>query len=304
MVAPGPQGDTGSPPNGTEHCTERGCAVSGTSIVAVMNVGILHPGAMGAVLAGEASVPVLWAGDGRSPQTHERARTHGLVDTGSVSDLVAASEMLISVCPPHAAVDVAAEVEGLGFEGIYVDANAIAPATVREIATRFDRFVDGGIVGPPPTEPGLARFYLAGTDAESVAALWVGSNLDARVLDGDVGSASALKAAYAGWTKGSAALMLAVRAYAEANGLGDEIIEEWETSIPGLAGRVDGTASRIGRKAWRFEGEMAEIAAAMEEVGLPGGFHDAAQEIYRRLSDLKDVEEQSVEVVNRRLLGP
>ena len=73
---------------------------------------------------------------------------------------------------------------------------------------------------------------------------------------------------------------------------------------PGLAERADGTASRIGRKAWRFEGEMAEIAAAMEEAGLPGGFHDAAREIYRRLSDLKDVEEQSVEVVNRRLLGP
>ena len=98
--------------------------------------------------------------------------------------------------------------------------------------------------------------------------------------------------------------ILGVRAYAEANGLGDEIIAEWETSIPGLAERADGTASRIGRKAWRFEGEMAEIAAAMEQAGLPGGFHDAVREIYRRLSDLKDLEAQSVEVVNRRLLGP
>ena len=268
-----------------------------------MNVGILHPGAMGAVLAGEASVPVMWASEGRSPETKERAAAHGLVDTGSVPDLVAASDMLISVCPPHAATDVAMQVERLGFEGIYVDANAIAPATVREIATRFDRFVDGGIVGPPPTEPGLARLYLAGPDATAVSALWDGSNLDPRILEGAIGSASALKAAYAGWTKGSAALLLAVRAYAEANGLGNEIIAEWETSIPGLADRAEGTASRIGRKAWRFEGEMAEIAAAMEDVGLPGGFHDAAREIYRRLSDLKAVEEQSVEDVNRRILG-
>ena len=268
-----------------------------------MNVGILHPGAMGAVLAGEASAPVLWASDGRSSETRTRATTHGLVDSRSVSDLVSASDMLISVCPPHAAVDVAIQVERLGFEGIYVDANAIAPATVREIATRFDRFVDGGIVGPPPTEPGLARLYLAGPDAATVAALWDGSNLDTRILDGAIGSASALKAAYAGWTKGSAALLLAVRAYAEANGLGEDIVAEWKTSIPGLAERADGTASRIGRKAWRFEGEMAEIAAAMEDVGLPGGFHDAAREIYRRLSDLKGVEEQSLEDVNRRLLG-
>jgi hypothetical protein len=272
-------------------------------MVAAMNVGILHPGAMGAVLAGEASVPVMWASEGRSPETSERATTGGLVDTGSVSDLVAASDMLISVCPPHAAADVAVQVERLGFEGIYVDANAIAPSTVRGIATRFDRFVDGGIVGPPPTEPGLSRLYLAGPEAGTVAALWDRSNLDTRVLDGSIGSASALKAAYAGWTKGSAALLLAVRAYAEANGLGDEIIAEWETSIPGLADRAVGTARRIGRKAWRFEGEMAEIAVAMEDAGLPGGFHDAAREIYRRLSDLKGVEEQSVEDVNRRLLG-
>ena len=268
-----------------------------------MNVGILHPGAMGAVLAGQASTRVLWASGGRSSETERRAAAHGLVDTGAVTDLVAASDMLISVCPPHAASDVAIQVQQLGFGGIYVDANAIAPATVREIAPRFERFVDGGIVGPPPIEPGLTRLYLAGQGAAEVADLWSDSNVEVRILDGDVGSASALKAAYAGWTKGSAALLLAVRAYAEAHGLGDEIMAEWETSIPGLADRADGTAGRIGRKAWRFEGEMAEIAAALEEVGLPGGFHDSAREVYHRLSDLKGVEEQTDEDVNRRLLG-
>lgn len=269
-----------------------------------MNVGILHPGAMGAVLAGQARTRVLWASSGRSPETERRASAHGLVDAGTVSDLVATSDVLISVCPPHAASDVAVRVQQLGFEGIYVDANAIAPSTVRQIATRFDRFVDGGIVGPPPTEPGLTRLYLAGQGAVEVADLWNDSNVEVRILKGDVGSASALKAAYAGWTKGSAALLLAVRAYAEANDLGDEIMSEWETSIPGLADRADGTASRIGRKAWRFEGEMAEIATALEEVGLPGGFHDSAREIYHRLSDLKGVDEQSVEDVNRKLLDP
>jgi 3-hydroxyisobutyrate dehydrogenase-like beta-hydroxyacid dehydrogenase len=277
--------------------------VSVTSRVACMNLGILHPGAMGAVLAGEASATALWASEDRSRETIGRARRHGLVDSGSMPDLVAASDMLISVCPPHAAVDVAEQVADLGFEGIYVDANAVAPATVRDVATRFARFVDGGIVGPPPTEPGLTRFYLAGPEAETVAAVWHGSNLDARVLEGGIGSASALKAAYAGWTKGSTALLLAVRAYAEANGLGESIVAEWETSIPGLADRADATARRIGRKAWRFEGEMAEIATAMQHAGLPGGFHDAAREIYHRLSDLRGGEEQSVEEVNRRLLG-
>lgn len=267
-----------------------------------MPVGILHPGAMGAVLAGVATIPVMWASEGRSADTVERANRYGLVDQGSVADLVAASDMLISVCPPHAATDVATYVERLGFDGLYVDANAIAPATVRSIADRFERFVDGGIIGGPPDVPGETRMYLAGPEAVSVAALWVGSTLDARVLDGDIGSASALKAAYAGWTKGSTALLLAIRAYAEASGLGDDLVAEWQMSIPGLADRVDRTAGRIGRKAWRFEGEMAEIATAMKEAGLPAGFHDAAREIYRRLSDLKGLDGDTVEDVNRRLL--
>lgn len=269
----------------------------------VMNVGILHPGAMGAVLAGEASVPVMWASEGRSLETRERADRYGLVDRGSVASLVAAADALVSVCPPHASRDAAVQVARLGFDGIYVDANAVAPATVRAIARGFDRFVDGGIIGPPPIEPGLTRLYLAGSEAAAVADLWTGSKIDARVLDGVVGSASALKVAYAGWTKGSAALLLTVRAYAEENGLGDEIVAEWQTSIPGLAERSDGIASRIGNRAWRFEGEMAEIAAALDDAGLPNGFHDAAREVYRRLSDLKGVEQQSIEDVHRRLLG-
>ena len=224
-----------------------------------MRVGILHPGAMGAPLAGVAVAPVMWASEGRSLATVERATEFGLVDQGSVANLVAATDTLISVCPPHAAMDVAIQVAGLGFDGLYVDANA-------------------------------------------VAALWAGSTLDTRVLDGEIGSASALKVAYAGWTKGSTALLLGIRAYAEANGLGDDLVAEWETSIPGLADRVERTAGRIGRKAWRFEGEMAEISAAMEDVGLPGGFHDAAREIYARLADLKTSDGDTVDDVNRELL--
>ena len=267
-----------------------------------MRIGILHPGAMGAGLAGVAAVPVMWASEGRSAETVERANEHGLVDQGSVADLVAASDILISVCPPHASTDVAMQVERVGFDGLYVDANAIAPVTVCSIADRFERFVDGGIIGGPPTKAGATRLYLVGPEAESVAALWAGSTLDARVLDGEIGSASALKAAYAGWTKGSTALLLAIRAYAEANRLGDDLVAEWDLSIPGLSDRVERTVGRIGQKAWRFEGEMAEIAAAMEDVGLPGGFHDAAREIYHRLSDLKGSDGDTVEDVNRKVL--
>ena len=268
-----------------------------------MNVGIIHPGEMGAVLASAAECPVMWASEARSDESRRRARENGVVDVGTMVELVNRSDVLVSVCPPHAAMDVASDVDRIGFDDIFVDANAVSPATVREIAVLFDRFVDGGIIGPPPRESGTTRLYLAGLDASTVASGWENSNVDVRVLPGRVGSASAIKAAYAGWTKGSAALLLAVRAYAEANGLDADIVDEWRMSIPGLAERADSVARTISRKAWRFEGEMSEIAGAMDDAGLPDGFHTAASEIYHRLAHLKGHGTMAVDEVNAVLLG-
>lgn len=268
-----------------------------------MNIGIMHPGEMGSVLASASDTHVMWASEARSDESRRRARENGVVDVGTMVELVHRSDILVSICPPHAAMDVASDVDRIGFDGIYVDANAVSPATVREIAARFDRFVDGGIIGPPPRESGTTRLYLAGLEASTVASGWKSGTVDVRVLPGRIGSASAMKAAYAGWTKGSAALLLAVRAYAEANGLGADIVDEWKMSIPGLAERSDSVARTISRKAWRFEGEMTEIAEAMNDAGLPDGFHAAASEIYHRLAHLKGNDTMAVEDVNAVLLG-
>lgn len=266
-------------------------------IVESMDVGVLHPGAMGSALAGAISRPVAWASEGRSEDTTRRAQLCGLVDVGSLDSLVDSTDIVISVCPPHAAVDVAVAVSARGFTGIYVDANAVSPDTVGLIAERFDRFVDGGIIGPPPEQAGSTRLYLAGPDAPSVAELWAGSVVDAVVLDGTIGSASALKMAFAGWTKGSAALLMAVRAYAEAAGVSRALVAEWADSIPGLEDKVTRSAERTGPKAWRFAGEMEEIAQSMEAVGLPSGFHTAAARIYASLADLKGEIEPSLDEV-------
>ena len=74
--------------------------------------------------------------------------------------------MILSVCPPHAALDVARATEG--FAGTYVDANAISPMRAAEIAALQPRFVDGGIIGPPPRAAGETRLYLSGAGAEEV----------------------------------------------------------------------------------------------------------------------------------------
>jgi hypothetical protein len=177
------------------------------------------------------------------------------------------------------------------------------------MAGAFSRFVDGGIVGGPPSHPGepnapKTRLYLSGKEAETVADLFDGSNVDARVIGDTPGRASALKVAFAGWTKGTAALLLAVAAYARSREVLDDLIDEWEDSIPELPGRLESLASRVGRKAWRFEGEMEEIAAALDQSGLPDGFHTAAADVYARLAGLQDGPgEEAVEYVLALLEG-
>jgi 3-hydroxyisobutyrate dehydrogenase-like beta-hydroxyacid dehydrogenase len=248
-------------------------------------VGVLHPGEMGAAVAAalrERGETVLWASGGRSAATAERARQAGLEDAGDVAELCRRCNVLISIVAPHAALDVAREVSG--FAGTYVDANAIAPETARAIAGLHGHFVDGGIVGPPPLSAGATRLYLSGSDAGSIAGLFAGTDVDARVISTEPGAASALKAAYAGWTKASAALLLTQRALARAEGVEDILVEEWRLSLPGLEEEY-ASAQRSGhRKGWRWIGEMEEIARSMDAQNLPTGFHDAAAEVFRHIS--------------------
>ena len=250
-------------------------------------VGLLHPGEMGAAIGGQLQArgeTVVWASAGRSAASAARAAEAVLEDVGGIEEVCRRSEILVSICPPHAAVDVARAADE-GFAGIYVDANAISPQTAREIAGIQNRFVDGGIVGSPPHEPGTTRLYLSGGEADAVAELFAGTNVDARVLSGEAGAASALKAAYAGWTKGSAALLLTIRELARAEGVEAALLDEWRLSLPELDERSEAAARSADRKGWRWVGEMQEIAQSMVAHELPTGFHDAAAEVFRRTSE-------------------
>ena len=102
---------------------------------------------MGAVVGGVLAHPVVWASEGRSAETRDRAEANGLTDVATVAAVTSRADVILSICPPESAVAVADLVLANGFDGIYVDANAVAPATSRAIGARFDHFVDGGIVG-------------------------------------------------------------------------------------------------------------------------------------------------------------
>jgi 3-hydroxyisobutyrate dehydrogenase-like beta-hydroxyacid dehydrogenase len=253
---------------------------------------------------------VRWATAGRSEASHERAEAAGLIPEPDLVTLVDTVDLIVSVCPPAAALAVAEDVMDAGFRGRYLDANAIAPATARRIGDVVTRagghVVDGGIVGPPATEPGTTRLYLSGDDAADVAALFAAGPLEAVVVPGSVGAASAVKMAYAGWTKGSSALLLAMRAYARSEDVEEVLLAEWDRSQPDLRERSDGLAARIHRKAWRFDGEMREIAAALDAAGLPRGFHDGAADVYAHLADLREhtVDQDPGHVLDRLSSSP
>ncbi len=249
-------------------------------------IGVLHPGEMGAAVAAalrSCGHDVVWASAGRSPATAARAAEAGLRDVGSAQDLAAASDVVVSVCPPHEAKAVARALHG--FAGIYVDANAVSPETARaigDVVTSGAVFVDGGIIGPPPREAGTTRLYLSGPAAGAVAAAFVGSPLAAVVVSARPGDASAVKMAYAAWTKGTAALLLCARAAARAAGVEDALLAEWAESLPELERQCDRAARSATAKGWRWVGEMEEIAATFAAAGLPEGFHLAAAETFRR----------------------
>jgi 3-hydroxyisobutyrate dehydrogenase-like beta-hydroxyacid dehydrogenase len=277
----------------------------------VTTIGLLHPGEMGSMVGAAAranGLRVLWASDGRGGQTSARAAAAGLEDVKTLAPLVAGSQVILSVCPPHAATDLARLVMARSFSGIYVDGNAVSPATGREIGKIVTAagatFVDGGIIGPPPRTRGTTRLYLSGAEAAGIAGLFGQGPLEAIAIEGGPGAASALKMAYAAYTKGTSALLMGIRALASQAGVDKVLQEEWARSQPGVGARSESAARDNARKAWRFTGEMAEIAATFEDAGLPGGFFAAAGEIYDRLAAYKDASEPpSLDEVLKALRG-
>ena len=235
--------------------------------------------AIGAVLR-QRGLDVLWASEGRSGATRERAERAGLLDAGTIAELAERSDVILSVCPPHAAADVARAI--VGFAGIFLDANAISPDTSRRIAGTVTHFVDGGIVGGPPSTESGPRLYVSGGDTERVVALFAETTVDARVLSDRIGDASALKMVYAAWTKGTAALLLAIREVAVREGVADPLFQEWRASLPELESRLASADRSAAAKGWRWVAEMEEIAATFAAAGEPEGFHRAAAEIFRR----------------------
>src|SRR6187200_2444811 len=139
-------------------------------------VALLHPGNMGTTIGAAAATSgarLVWVSEGRSKASQDRAREAGLRDVKTLTNAVNESDVILSVCPPDAALDLARDVAGHRFKGIYVDANAVSRSTAQricEIVTSTGaNFVDGGIIGSPVKRAGTTRMYLSGEHAPEIA---------------------------------------------------------------------------------------------------------------------------------------
>jgi 3-hydroxyisobutyrate dehydrogenase-like beta-hydroxyacid dehydrogenase len=248
-----------------------------------------------AVSAQKGGNEVFWVSESRSAATRDRASQAGLHDAGTLAKLCELCPVIVSVCPPEFAEEIAEQVALQSYQGIYVDANAISPDRTRRIAQRLEaqstRFVDGGIIGPPAVTRNRTWLYLSGEGAAEIASCFSAGPIETEVLEGEIGRASALKMCFAAYSKGSIALASAVLAAAENLEVLEDLKRQWARSGPSLPD-LEREILRAAPKAWRFVAEMLEIANTFESAGLPPEFHQAAAEIFRSVAERHTVDYQ------------
>ena len=238
---------------------------------------------------------VYWVSEGRGRRTYERAAEFSLLDAHTLKELCGTCSIIVSVCPPHAAEEVANQVLATSFGGVYLDANAISPQRAKRIGQAMAEagvsFVDGGIIGVPAPEPGNTWLYLSGKEADLAASCFTAGPIEPIVIGESIGKASSLKMCFAAYTKRTTALLCAILATAETLGVREDLERQWSRDGSGFAEQTKERVRQVTAKAWRFTGEMEEIAATFKEAGVPGDFHAAAAMIYRRIAHFKDAME-------------
>lgn len=260
-----------------------------------LKVAIIAPGEMGSGVGRKLvqhGLTALTSLQGRSGMSAGRATRAGLVD--APDDELAACDFILSIVPPKDARGLAERfrpaLQRSARKPVYVDCNAVAPETVQQIAEVLAstgvRFVDAGIIGPPPSDNQRAgtTFYASGAAAADFAAL-SGYGLAIRVLEAPVGAASALKMSYAGLTKGFTALGAVMILGASQAGIADALKRELSESQPHFLSFLQRSVPGMFPKAYRWIAEMEEIAAFARAV--PGGqdIYQGAADLYRRVAD-------------------
>ncbi|MEU6069218.1 DUF1932 domain-containing protein [Streptomyces sp. NPDC047082] len=270
-------------------------------------LGILHPGSMGAAVAAQArrcGAEVLWCPADRSTSTKQRAERYGLTPVHALRELAERADIILSLCPPAAAEDVARNVASCSYAGIYVDGNAVSPATMANISAIVQgsgaTAVDGSVIGSPPSDSKSPRLYLSGPAGalRLVAQLFEGSTVQARLLSGEIGQASALKLSYSSYQKTSRVLAAVSYALARDYGVAEELLDIAQGRTTSYLTET-GYIPKVAARSWRWSPEMEEVAATLRDAGLPAELAEAAAAVMSRWDDLRDSSLGTPEVLER-----
>lgn len=259
----------------------------------IETVAILSPGEMGAAVGkvfAENGFSVITTLDGRSGPTRERALASGFQDAGSLADVVAAADIVLSILPPASALAqaeaTASAMTETGKTPPYADCNAVAPETTirigQIIADAGADYIDGGIIGNPPGKAKPTRFYVSGPGATAMGA-FDGKGIVVHQCGPEVGRGSSVKMVYAGITKGTSALHAAMLIAAERLGVADELHAELQSSQVATYQRMENMTPALPAVSGRYIGEMLEIAKTMTACDVPAGFHEGAAALYTLL---------------------
>jgi 3-hydroxyisobutyrate dehydrogenase-like beta-hydroxyacid dehydrogenase len=257
----------------------------------IETVGILSPGDMGhsvGQVLGAHGLRVITCLQGRSERTRALAKRARIADVPTYQALVREADIILSILVPaqakQAARAISRAISETDAKITYVDCNAIAPQTTREIGNMITeaggRFVDGSIIGGPPRGKKSTRFYASGVHASDFEAL-AEFGLDVSVLGEQIGQASAIKMCYAALTKGLTALCTELLTAAEALGVSQSLKHQFQLSQPALYEHMERGLPSMPMKSRRWVGEMEEIAQTFEQVGLTPRMFTGAADVYR-----------------------
>ena len=260
----------------------------------VKTVAILSPGDMGHAVGralGEHGFNVITSLEGRSPRTRRLASEGNFQDVPDLKELASRADLILSILVPSEAIGVARRIadsiRDSGSAPPFVDCNAVSPQTAHAmseiIGTAGGSFIDGSIIGGPPGSGASPRIYVSGPGSTVMAQL-DGKGVEVRLMGDEVGRASAIKMCYAAGTKGTSALHTALLTAAEALGVSEELAVELRSSQPEVFARMEGQVPGLPIAAGRWVGEMEEIAATFEHVGVTPGFHQGAAAMFRLLA--------------------
>ena len=255
-------------------------------------VAVVAQGAMGAGIAArlvERGLHVITSLAGRSDASAKRAKAAGMV---AVSDQECAqADFFLSICPPSDALALAEKMAALIAPGnkkpIYVDCNAVSPPTKVVIGNVILKtgapFVDVGIIGLPPKEGRSPFLHASGPDAAKFGVL-NDFGIKVNVIEGPIGAASALKMSYAGITKGTTALGSMMMLAATRAGVADKLRGELDRSHPAFITNFQRAVPDMFDKAYRFVGEMEEIADFVGEDQPAKQVYQAIADFYTRIA--------------------